>query len=106
MTPAVFLFVYGTLRRGHSPQADRLWSEAEFAGEAVVRGRIVPNGPYLGFLDGDEQIRGEVALLKSPDITLPLFDEYEGPDYMRVERKAQLDSGQQVDAWVYYYRGS
>lgn len=102
----MYLFVYGTLRRGHSPQADSLWREAEFLGHAVMRGRIIPNGPYLAMLDGDDQTRGEVARLLSPDVTLAILDEYEGADYVRVERKAELASGQQVDAWVYFYRGS
>lgn len=106
MQPPVYLFVYGTLRRGHSPAADDLWDAAEFAGEAVMRGRVIPKGPYLAMLDGDGQIRGEVARLLSPDVTLPMLDEYEGADYVRVERKAELDSGGQVDAWVYFYRGS
>ena len=73
-------------------------------GKAVVRARVFPNGPYFAMLDGDDQIRGEVARLRSPTETLSRLYEYEGPEYIRVERPALLDSGEQITVWVYHYR--
>lgn len=86
--------------------ADYLWANASFAGEAVMRGCLLRNGPYLAMADGPEEIQGEVARLLAPRKVLPELDEYEGRDYVRVERLATLTTGDQVTAWVYFYRGS
>jgi gamma-glutamylcyclotransferase (GGCT)/AIG2-like uncharacterized protein YtfP len=101
----VHLFVYGSLKRGHGRLADLLWMQAEFAGEATMRGRLYEVGRYAGMVDGAGVVHGEVARLRTPETTLEQMDEYEGEAYERVRRTATLAAGETIEAMVYFYRG-
>ena len=105
------LFVYGTLRRGSKNKFARLLhSQAQFAGNARMPGRLYLLGSYPGAVsshaDG-EWVLGELYLIHDPRWTLPALDSYEGPEqFERVKLDVQLDSGARVEAWVYLYRGT
>lgn len=102
----MYLFVYGSLKRGHGPLAGFLWSHAEFAGEGTVSATLYHLGRYAGAVDGPGLVHGEVALLLDPETTLQQLDEYEGSDYRRVPRTVSLANGSSLQAMVYLYRGS
>jgi gamma-glutamylcyclotransferase (GGCT)/AIG2-like uncharacterized protein YtfP len=103
------LFVYGTLRRGSRNKFARLLqSQAEFAGNARIPGRLLDLGRFPGAIATDqtgETVFGEIYRLEDPEKLLATLDEYEGPEFERVMVKAQLNSGRKRKAWVYLYRG-
>ena len=112
------LFVYGTLlSRARHPMGARLRREARLLGAATMPGRLYSLGRYPGMVeaaDADRLVHGELYALRTPAVTLEWLDAYEGivpgkPElspYARVERPAQLASGETRDAWVYLYRKS
>ncbi len=103
---AVYLFVYGTLKRGPHAMSAELWSVAEFAGKATVEGSLYRLGNFSGLVDEPgSRVHGEVARLSSPDELLARLDHYEGPEYERVLRTAVLESGEEVQAMLYRYAG-
>ena len=101
----MYLFVYGSLKRGQSPLAAELWSQAEFAGLATVEGTLYRLAHYCGMVDGPGRVHGELARLLSPETIFAQLDEYQGSDYTRVLRPALLDSGATVQTMVYMYSG-
>lgn len=103
---AVYLFVYGSLKRGQGPLAEMLWAKAEFAGRATMEGRLYTVGLYAGVVEGEGLVHGELARLQEPEETLSALDQYEGDEYVRVRRAARLETGEAVEAMVYWYRGS
>lgn len=74
-----------------------------------MRGRLFRLGSYPGAvasqIDG-EWVRGELYRMDDPRWILAALDHYEGRDFERVNTQAQLDSGKQLEAWVYLYRGT
>lgn len=95
------LFVYGTLRRG-SPNAyaQRLEADAKWMGAAEIRGIVIAVGEHKGLRDGEGIVAGEAWDI--PESLWPMLDDYEGPDYRRVEREITLrPSGERVPAQVY-----
>lgn len=113
-----YLFVYGTLRHGVNHRNGRLLMEqAEYIGEATVRGYLYDMGRYPGLVLSKGQghrIRGEIFRLRYPQQLLSILDEYEEctpgyarpQEYRRVKTLANLNSGGMVRAWVYEYRHS
>ncbi len=109
------LFVYGTLlsNAGH-PMGARLGREARLIGEASMEGRLYSLGRYPGLVevaDRESRVHGEVYALNNPAASLAWLDAYEriSPDdahndYERCERTVRLTSGEDVTAWVYFYR--
>lgn len=93
------LFVYGSLRSEFdNPMVRMLRAEAESLGPATVRGSIFRVGAYPAFQpEPDGVVRGERWLLRDPEKTLAVLDEYEGPEYPRV----LLDG-----MWIYTYEGA
>jgi len=96
------LFVYGTLRSEFdNPFAHRLHSEAELAGRASVRGSIFRISSYPGYRkQPDGVVHGELWRLKNAARTLAALDNYEGPEYQRVQ--VELESPRE-QAWIYLY---
>src|SRR5580692_11015727 len=103
------LFVYGTLRRGSRNKFARLLhAHAQFAGNARMPGRLYRLGSYPGAVSSNqvgEWIRGEPYNVEDPRWILSALDGYEGLQYERVKLEVQLDSGGQIEAWVYLFRG-
>jgi gamma-glutamylcyclotransferase (GGCT)/AIG2-like uncharacterized protein YtfP len=115
------LFVYGTLmsaaegvRLGQDMRA-RLQREAASLGEATMPGRLYDLGRYPGLVaspDAGDAVHGEVFRLSDPANAFTWLDAYENvrpndpaSEYERVVRTVRLATGDEIDAWVYVYRG-
>lgn len=113
-----YIFVYGTLKRdANNPLAELLTRHAEFAGEAVYRGKLFKIDYYPGVIPSDDpndSVPGELYRLDRADEVLPLLDRYEevGPEfpepneYIRLQQTVLLNDGSAVSAWVYVYNRS
>jgi len=110
------LFTYGSLMSasGH-PMALRLQAEARSLGAATIFARLYDLGSYPGAVgspDPQDRVHGEMLQLAKPNETFGWLDDYEGCGrddkephaYQRVITPAWLESGQHIDAWVYYYQ--
>jgi len=107
-----YLFVYGSLRKGHAPPAiAETADKLEFVAEAFVYGKIYKLGNYLGLiLGGEEKIFGQILELPDDEEILENLDEYEGfaPNdpqeslYVRKETNAYFDETH-LKVWVYEY---
>jgi gamma-glutamylcyclotransferase (GGCT)/AIG2-like uncharacterized protein YtfP len=102
-----YLFVYGTLRRGHDNRyAQRLDGEARYKGEARVNGTLYAVKHYPGLvLGGPGEVTGELFELGDGDGLLAELDDYEGDEYKRVVCEVSLE-GRVERAWVYEYMNS
>ena len=102
------LFVYGTLRRGSKNKYARLLhAHARFLGDARMRGRLYQLDHYSGAVlsdQPDDWVDGEVFQLEEPSI-LATLDEYEGAEFERAIIQVHLDSGEELEAWVYLFIG-
>ena len=103
-----YLFVYGTLRRGSRNRFARiLAAQAQFIGQAQMRGRLYNLGEYPGAVPSEvfaDWVRGDVFRLNQPEDTLSELDGYEGALFTRIPQQVYLPSGMQL-AWVYLYTG-
>jgi len=110
------LFVYGTLRRALNRTAYRkiIAPNSTYAGRATCPGRLYDLGSYPGLVTprhGNEHVTGEVYRLHDDrrDEALALLDRFEGcdrpdPEYERIRRRATLEDGASLPAWMYRYR--
>lgn len=116
MSKALYVFVYGTLRRGERADLARSQKafDAEFICKDEINGRIYHLGAFPGvkteaydaFDPSAPRIIGEVFLIKTPAL-MSILDHYEGYDeeapdqglYNRVEVRTK--GGYKV--WVYTY---
>ena len=109
------VFVYGTLLSSVTTQiAHRFQREALFIGKGKVPGQLYAIASYPGLRDEstlDRSVLGEVYEVDSGS-TLDALDEYEGYDpqqssreFERVLSTATLDSGLEVQVWIYRYVG-
>ncbi len=101
----VFLFVYGTLRRGLENHETYL-QNARFIGKAITLDKFalfVDDFPYLNKSPTVSTIVGEIYLVDAT--TLQRIDILEGhPDvYRRELTTVHTASGKRYDAWVYFY---
>lgn len=110
------LFTYGTLMRssGH-PMAKKLQGESRLVDYGSIPGKLYLLGSYPGLVRSSEpgdRVYGEVIRLTTPARSLGWMDDYEGcglsdPEphaYERVIVPVMLQSGGQLDAWVYIYK--
>ena len=111
------IFVYGSLLSAIAhPMGERLRREATLAGPATIPGRLFRVSWYPAVkLDAAGTVHGEVYRLPDPAATLAWLDEYEGivpgptgvaesDEYERRIASVRLETGDEVDAWVYLYR--
>jgi gamma-glutamylcyclotransferase (GGCT)/AIG2-like uncharacterized protein YtfP len=99
----MYLFVYGTLRRGfRHPAARQLHRRGKFIGTATVRGNVQPMGAYKGLTPGRGRVRGEVFHVGTE--LLRYLDRFEGEEFRRKLVPAQMDQGGNVQVWVYLLR--
>jgi gamma-glutamylcyclotransferase (GGCT)/AIG2-like uncharacterized protein YtfP len=110
-----YIFVYGTLRRDANSEMSHLLAKyAEFVHEATCPGKLYKVGHYPGMVPSDNArdiVYGEVYLLQSTDIVLPLLDQYEEygrgfpepNEYSRQQQTVFLKNGNIVTAWIYIY---
>ena len=111
----VYLFVYGTLRRGSEAPVLKLIKDAvEWIGFAQVKGKLYDIGDYPGATpleDSASVIVGEVMLLKNAEEVFVVLDEYEahdpenagGSEFCRMIEEVMLKDGAVVKAWIYWY---
>ena len=92
------LFVYGTLRSEFDNRYARvLRAAATSMGVASVPGSIYRVAHYPAFRpQPGGEVQGELYRLHTPELTLAVFDEYEGEEFERV-----VVNG----AWIYQYKG-
>ncbi len=100
----MYLFVYGTLRRGEPTEFARtLEAEAQFAGEATVSGRLYRLPHYPCMIRGDDgAVKGDLFTGAS-DTLMRELDDWEGADYRRETIVANRSNGTVVEAWIYVY---
>ena len=101
------LFVYGTLAPGRANH-DVL---AEIAGDwqgAILQGRLLQEGwgaaqgcPGIVPADDGEEVAGHVLTSAQLAHHWERLDAFEGDGYRRVSVTVRVDSGEQVEAWVY-----
>ena len=115
LSPAEFLFVYGTLRRDIRHEMYRLLARnADFVGDATFQGRLYLVDDFPGAVSSpssEDCVRGEVYRLEEPQQVLSKLDDYEEFDpqspeaglYRRVKAMVLLDDDTPVDAWIYLY---
>lgn len=105
------VFVYGTLRRGGS-NAFRM-DGAEFVGPGTVGGALYRISWYPGLvLDDEGRVTGEVYRV-GPELLRALDEfeglaagEIEGSEYRRVKVEALLGDGEELEVWVYEWKGA
>ena len=112
------LFAYGSLRRNSQHFMARVLNgKGSFICEASVCGRLYELGEYPGSIPSDtprDKIFGELYLLPDSPEFLEILDHFEGfdahnPDHCEFVRKTTqvtTDSGETVDAWIYWYSGA
>jgi len=102
------LFVYATLRQGQTARS-LIAHQIAKAVPATTSGTIYafPMG-YGGFLEAAEprgcdapRVIGELVWLNELPATLGLLDAYEGPEFARVIRQVQLETGESLWSWIY-----
>ena len=112
---SVYLFVYGTLRKGAGHPMHRILSAgAEAAGAATFQGRLFELGRYPGVVRdpaGQWRVAGETYRMNRPESLLSALDEYEGcsphhpqpHEYRRSVQPIHWVNGEQGEAWIYLY---
>jgi len=116
MSDAIYLFVYGTLRRTCTTGAHNTYLQgATFIGDAKIQATLfrVSYYPAIVLSTNNEWVIGEVYCLKD-DAQLHALDIYEecAPpineyhEYRREPALVELTTGQTITAWVYVYNRS
>lgn len=110
------IFVYGTLRRDAPRPAPRSVTEGwVFDAYGTVPGELYDLGSFPRAIPSDDpeaRIWGEVHRVPDPAERLIELDAYEGcgPDdpgphpFERDLVDVELDGGERVEAWIYWYR--
>lgn len=91
-----YLFTYGLFRDA----AKGLLENAIFCGKTNIIGKLYKvNEFYPGFVKkGISKVVGDVYLI-NPSI-LPMLDEFEGDEYIRIRTRTSTD----IECWVYEYK--
>jgi gamma-glutamylcyclotransferase (GGCT)/AIG2-like uncharacterized protein YtfP len=100
-----YLFVYGTLRSGHS-DTHRLLGNARFVASGSISGTLYDLGSYPGVHRTKRRharVAGEVYELIGSDADRRLrnIDCYEGAEFRRSRVLVQLNNGRRHRAWAY-----
>jgi gamma-glutamylcyclotransferase (GGCT)/AIG2-like uncharacterized protein YtfP len=109
--PTVWVFVYGTLKRGQ-PNHSLLAPFVREVREGRVTGTLVDLGAYPGLVPGQGIVRGELLRLEPGGVALRRLDDLEGffgPGDLRNEYERLLvaveTGGGPLEAWAYRYAG-
>lgn len=101
------LFVYGSLKPGHSnahllEQIGGSWQAASVVGTLRPEGWGADQGyPALTLDEGGMRVSGFVFSSEQLAQHWPRLDEFEGDDYERVLTTATVDDGGPITAYVY-----
>src|ERR1700742_1949350 len=109
-----YLFVYGTLRKDYNLKLkNRVKDDLEYIGKARIGASLYDLGRYPGAVKNNtgEEIIGDVFLLTDSDKVLRILDKYEGyqedetddSEFIRKRNRVKLNSGKNVNAWIYWY---
>ncbi len=101
------LFVYGTLMPGFANYG-RIADHVRSARPGTIRGVLVDLGAFPALIHGEGRVEG--VLLELDAVALRITDFIEGfhPDegrslYLREMIQVDLDEGETIDAWTYYF---
>lgn len=100
------LFVYGTLRPGHSnahilEEIGGEWLPGYVTGTFYARGwGAAADFPGIVLEDNGPQVQGSLFISANLDAHWPMLDEFE-EGYDRVEVAVVTHTGQCVTAWIY-----
>ena len=104
------LFTYGTLQPG-GPNEHILGEHTGTWLPASVRGKLTTAGwgasmgfPALTLDQSGEWVEGQVFESDALESLWPELDAFEGEEYQRVLTPALLDSGEEIDTYVYVLR--
>jgi gamma-glutamylcyclotransferase (GGCT)/AIG2-like uncharacterized protein YtfP len=111
-----YLFVYGTLRRrSRHPMARRLAELAHYVGPATIQARLYNLGRYPGLQPSQARgdwVQGDVYDLGEQSAqALQEMDAYENAEspqpafFDRHLAKVLLADNQELEVWVYWFRG-
>ncbi|HZX14115.1 MAG TPA: gamma-glutamylcyclotransferase family protein [Thermodesulfobacteriota bacterium] len=113
-----YIFVYGTLRKDSKNQMYHILARyADFVGVGTFMGKLYNIGEYPGTVPSDnpdDVVRGEVYALRDPNRVLKVLDDYEGcgqddpspTEFRRQKVNISLESGRNINAWIYIYNRS
>lgn len=122
MSDAMFVFVYGTLKRSGRLHANLERIHAEYVGDAIIMAELYSLGWYPGikshrdgipspFEEGpynSEAVRGELFLLRD-ESSLKTLDAVEGAPHLFERRlvDAWTENGPFAQkVWTYFYQGA
>lgn len=104
----MLVMVYGTLMK--DLQNHNLMTNARFVGNAKMQGQLyhLPYG-YPALVSGNGWIRGEIYEIDKQILEqLDILEEYEPEGdsnlYNRTQTQAILDSGEEIEVNIYFYR--
>ena len=110
-----YLFVYGTLRKGFSHSfLNDIAMDMNLVAKGEINAEFFDIGEYPAALPTKEKnahIEGDIFEINHPRKVLKILDDYEGFDrndkknseYLRKKTNIQLISGDNLEAWVYWY---
>ena len=110
-----YLFFYGTLRKEFGLQLSKdIGQDIIYIGSAAIKGELYDIGEYPAALPTNYEnakITGEIYEVNHPRKVFKLLDDYEGYDrkhiesseYYRKKEMLELDNGNKIKAWVYWY---
>lgn len=104
------LFVYGTLKPGYGNHA-RIADHVRSARPGTIQGILVDLGAFPALLHGKGIVRGVLLVVDAEALAIADFIEGYHPDqerslYVRKKVEVDLDDGDKVDAWTYFYARS
>ncbi len=107
------VFFYGTLMTPFNrPGRQRIDQHLAYSGRGSISATLFDLGIYPAAVPASEgRVWGEVYEMLSPSVVLAALDEIEGhspgePEtslYTRVRTPVELESGETVEAWAYFY---
>src|SRR5450432_2451414 len=109
-----YLFVYGTLRKNYNLKLKKqVKDDLLYVGKARVGASLYDLGRYPGAVKNSNgnEIIGDLFLLSDPEKVFRILDEYEGyledevvdSEFIRKRNRVKLDSGKNINAWIYWY---
>jgi gamma-glutamylcyclotransferase (GGCT)/AIG2-like uncharacterized protein YtfP len=101
-----YLFVYGTLRKRYDLKLkDKVKKDWTYLGQAKIGAALYDIGKYPGAVKdrSGREVVGDVFVVNEPGKVFPVLDKYEGKEFVRKKAKVKMRSGEEVNAWVYWY---
>lgn len=109
-----YLFVYGTLRKNYDLKLkNKVINHLQYVGQAKVGASLYDLGRYPGAIRDNkgQEVIGDLFLVTDPGKVLKILDKYEGiseqgakdAEFVRKKTFVRMRSGQQKQAWIYWY---